>query len=357
VIAQANAADADDERLVLVERIFALYQRASAIDPQAPSPAGSPLAIVRAVETWRELLAETLAAVTRLQKTCDAPVQDDTGGDDWGDHLEHTNGGDETPSVGRTLDEQLWSHVGDMCFTAGGELRKAERGLRPIDGSGEERLAACESARRKLRRATVAIVEAAGRALGREYALASSREADTEAALAVRRMYAKFRAQLVRCDTRDPSSVRRALRHAAVSLAKMVGCDDFSDVRASDRALLLGLQARILAWARAGASESVGVRLYLDIVATSDLLRSINLRQELQTHDARVLAELEGFSRAPRARRELATLVRLLRSIEGRDEALDALLGGALAGDPLEHLEVYLADALSALGGHSTAQV
>jgi len=146
----------------------------------------------------------------------------------------------------------------------------------------------------------------------------------------VRWMYAKFRRSLPACHPGDPQSVRRALRYAAVSIAVMVGCSDFGDARARDRMIILALQARVLRWARDGASDAEGARLYTDIVTAADLLRSINLREELAAHDQQMALEAARALAGADPAAAIAAALPALRGLRGRDDGLDALVARAL---------------------------
>lgn len=276
----------------------------------------------------REAISGALAKIGQLERLID---DQDVDSGEWDIVMDSTQPQPAgAPRIQRLLHGELWQHVADVCFAARGELRRAERAIRPIAASHEERLAACEGAHRKLRRALVAVLEALGRARDRTFPAVAELSAEAEAAAAVRWMYAKFRRSLRACDPADPASVRRALRYAAVSIAVMVGSDDFGDARAQDRMIILALQARVLRWARDGASDAAGARLYTDIVTAADLLRSINLRQELAAHDQRMALEAGRALEAADPAAAIAAALPALRSLRGRDDGLDALVAMAL---------------------------
>lgn len=278
----------------------------------------------------REAIAGALVEIGRFERQID---DQDVESGEWDVVMDPTQPQPAgAPPITRVLHGELWQHVADVCFTARGELRRAERAIRPLTAGHEERLAACEGAHRKLRRALAAVLEAVGRARDRAFPAAAELGAEAETAAAVRRMYAKFRRSLPACDPSDPTSVRRALRFAAVSIAVMVGSGDFGDARARDRMIILALQARVLRWARDGASDLAGARLYTDVVMAADLLRAINLRQELATHDQRMALEAAGALEAAEPAAALAAALPALRGLRGRDDALDALVAVALRG-------------------------
>jgi hypothetical protein len=311
------------------ESLRALHGRVTALDPSehARREHAARLRDV-VVAPLSVALAEAIEIVSRLEEACD--LGDPEPGE-WGDHLEPTGVHEHLP-VGAVLAGELWQQVGNLAFAARSELRRAERVLLAPGDDHDRLLVACESARRKLRRAIHALLDAAGAALGCEFPL-SGVAAEVEAAVAVRRMFAKFRRSLPACDVSDGAQVRRALRFAAVSLAVMVGSSDFGDIRAPDRQLLLGLQARILAWARDGGSESTGRQLYLDLQTAADLLRAIDQRQELVAHDH---AWLEKIARALGVDAPPEDVLRRvapgLHAIAGKDDVLDAIAAAPLDG-------------------------
>ncbi len=299
-----------------------------AVTALAPGALGRPEHVERLsreiVAPLRDALGAAIAALGRLEEACD---QGEPEIGEWGDHLEHT-GVDGALGVASSLEDELWQQVGNLAFAGRSELRRAERTL-VAAASPADLVVACESARRKLRRAIHAVLEVTGHALGRAFDV-DPVDAEVEAAVAVRRMYAKFRRSLPRCDAGDAGQVRRALRYAAVSLAVMVGAADFSETRVQDRQLLLGLQARILAWARAGSTEAAGAQLYQDLLTAADLLRAINQRQELVAHDRLIEARLaQILAGAGDAETQLATIQPLLAELTGRDDGLDDLVARA----------------------------
>jgi hypothetical protein len=292
----------------------------------------------------REAICGALGQIARLDELLDGPRGDAA----WNGAITEAPA-DAAPRLGELLRDELWQQVGDVCFAARGELRRAERTIQHGDRaapSHEDRLAACEGAHRKLRRALGAVLAALGRARDCSFPVLAALDAEAEAAAAVRRMYAKFRRSLPPCNTDEPTSVRRALRYAAVSIAVMVGGNEFGDVRTPDRALLLELQGRILRWARRGGADGDGAQLYRDIVTAADLLRAINLRQELATHDQRMLRDAAAALAAGDPGAALAAAAPALRALDGRDDALDALAQRALHEPPSRALVAALRAAL-----------
>jgi hypothetical protein len=226
--------------------------------------------------------------------------------------------------------------LSDLCFPAVFELRRVRIELTGARND-DDRIAASERARRKLRRAIGFVLAAA--ANGRS-APPSARDwrkanhlAEVGSALAVRRLYADFRRALRRPDVETPEAVLRALRYAAGALATLVASTEYDAVRASDRALLRHLRERILAWGKREQSLEVGLHLLDDLWTSADLLRDINRRQELRAHDRALIEEL--LAEPPP--HEAAWFERLV-ALVGLDDGLDALLGRARASEPLAPL-------------------
>jgi hypothetical protein len=336
----SGAVSAEQVRACLAG-IEALYARAGQVDLRPFAFHDAAATIERdAIAPLAAIAGEGLVALGELQALCDGECAPETSASEpWGEdfELEFTAGAELPRAAARSAADELWRVLGDTCFTAAGDLKKAQRAL-GVGASHEDRVVGCDGARRKIRRALRAVIEAHDSAVGSHPELVGDREHELEAGLAVRRMYAKFRRSLVTCDdAADAACVRRALRYGAVAFAVMVGSTDFSEVRMSDRRTLLGLQARILDWARSGSDAGEGWRLYKDITAAADLLRSVNMRQELVAHDAVLLRSCRerllaasGDGPAPR------DVLEELRGLQGRDDELDGLLAHAYRGGAIE---------------------
>jgi len=300
-----------------------LHRRLTALNPGAYLRAEHAERLVaEAYEPLRRATRETHEWMRRILEVCDGG-DGDTG--EWGEHLEPTDvhGG---PLLASTLADELWQTVGNVAFAACTEIRRVERELKSGVDTHDQRVVACDSARRKLRRGIQALLVAIGQVLDQPVDL-SGLDAEVERALAVRRLFAKFRHSFRPIDPHDHGQVRRSLRFAAVSLAVMVGSSDFAEVRAQDRQLLLGLQRRILAWARAGGAPEAGRQLYQDLTTAADLLRAINQRQELVAHDRVVLKRVaEVLAHPGPPERALEAALPDLHQLVGRDDQLDELV-------------------------------
>lgn len=217
----------------------------------------------------------------------------------------------------------------DLCFAASLELSRALRELhdaRAVD----EQLAAAETARRKLQRASFAVFESDG-AVGVVPRAAVDRlrarcAVELESALAVRALYADFRRGLRRSASNDGEAVLMALRYAAGALAAISASPHYHSVRIADRALLRRQRERLLEWSRAGRTVSAGLEALEDIAICADLLRDISRRQELRAHDTELIRRLLADSN-----RELSAWLPELERLRGLDDQLDRLAGQARA--------------------------
>ncbi len=235
------------------------------------------------------------------------------------------------------LEESTWVGVrpaassaprlADICFAATLELNRALRQLiqarKPL-----ERLAAAETARRKLHRALLATFEHGGQLSGSErVALAYLNRrfgVELDSAIALRRLFASFRRSLRRPENDGGEAVLMALRYAAGALATLTTSASHGTLRVADRILLGEQRERLLAWSRAGRPIHAGLQLLEDIFTCADLLRDINRRQELRSHDSELIRELLH----PAAQASPDWLIRVDR-LAGLDDALDGLLARA----------------------------
>jgi hypothetical protein len=215
--------------------------------------------------------------------------------------------------------------VGDLCFAGAFELERALQKLTSAHRT-DELLVAAETARRKVRRGVRAVLAAARETSPTELrappsASSAYPRADIESALAVRRLYRDFRKSLRRPVDASRDAVLVALRYAAGALAALVSAPQYAHARASDRVLLRRLQQRILDWARQTQDVGAGLELLEDVHTCADLLREINRRQELRTHDGALRSRLQnGLSEDPPA------FFVHLAALVGLDDALDDLI-------------------------------
>ncbi|MGC4093731.1 MAG: hypothetical protein QM756_38690 [Polyangiaceae bacterium] len=221
--------------------------------------------------------------------------------------------------------------IADICFAGAFELRRVRRRLLEAHGH-EAELVSAESARRKLRRAVRAVL-VAGKHGGdaQSSAFAEQDRAELQAALSVRRLYARFRSSLRRPSDETAEAVLSALRYAVGALALLVGSPEYEQVRTADRLLLRRLRDRALGWARNGQPRDAGLELLQDAWTAADLLRGINQRQELRLHDVQLVAELMSENAV-----EPSGWFARLDPLLGLDDTLDALIERGRTGASLE---------------------
>ena len=212
--------------------------------------------------------------------------------------------------------------LSDVCFVGILELgRLGDEVLRAE--SPDDFHVAAETALRKLRRTTHAVLDAArmgGLPEPPSGQLLRKGAFDLEATLAVRRLYANLRRDLQRSELGGGSVLMR-LRYAAGAMATLVSSVEYAAARASDRALLRGLHERILLWARSGQAEDEGLQLLNDVITSADLLRGINRRQELRSHDCALIGQLLGEPAVP-----AGDWLTRIAALCGLDDELDALV-------------------------------
>lgn len=242
--------------------------------------------------------------------------------------------------------------IADVCFAGSYELRRAEREL-ALARAGTERVIAIDLNLRKLRRAVRAVLETA-RDSGVIDVLGGvhqglHRVADLDSGLAVRKLYAEFRAKLRAPAEHTDESVMDAMRYAAGALASLVASPDYADVRAADRTLLRGLRERVLRWARTDRAARTGLDILSDVSSSGELLRGINQRQELRVHDQQIV-------RALIAERDIERWTVGLEALRGLDDNVDRLaldLQGAPDRSARELVAAGLLDRLRRITGVS----
>ncbi len=243
---------------------------------------------------------------------------------------------EETTWIGTRRSARPPPRLDDICFAATLELNRARRVLRQAN-SDDERLVAVETARRKLQRAVHAALVNGGELSPREHVAASVLKqrfaVELESALVVRRLFANFRRSLRRAENSSAEAVLMALRYAAGALATLTTSARYGALRLPDRLLLSEQRERLLDWSRSGRPVAAGLQLLEDIWTCAEMLRDINRRQELRTHDEHLIRELLS----PTAHGQSDWLPRLGR-LSGLNDELDALLVRAATTDGSEVL-------------------
>jgi hypothetical protein len=217
------------------------------------------------------------------------------------------------------------ARISDVCFAGRMELRRVLRELAAARDD-DARLVAAEAGRRKLCRAVRAVLAAAHHG-GADDVGEPMRPpaAELASALAIRRLYARFRHDLRRAADDTPQAVLEAVRYAGGALSTLAGKPCYADVRFSDRMVLRRLRERALSWARHDRSVPAGLQLLEDVWTCGNLLRGINRRQELKDHDRALIPRL---LRGPD---DVAAWFAELDALYGLDDDLDQLFDRARA--------------------------
>lgn len=213
----------------------------------------------------------------------------------------------------------------DIAFMAQAELRHHQQRLalhRP-QGDVQEMISECGSALRAILKSLYAIeprlceLEKIPRFLPSH--LATS--------LQVRRHYRKLWHFATITGDVTGETVRAALRGAGTRISILAGSEVYSLLREDDRFYIRELQLRILDWLRVGTDHNAAVRIWQDFALFVEILRQVNLREELVVHDRDVIyaAADELIGRGDEA---LPEVTRKLRSVLGIDDALDEIILG-----------------------------
>jgi len=263
-----------------------------------------------------ELCGDTLATVGKLQALCED--------EDTAVALTSLGARDlDQPELG----ELLLRQVADLSFAACLELQQVQRALEDCPPDRDEILQRCDGSSRRLLRGLSEILRVANQLTGKYATDILDEESRAAEAVAVRTMYEKFRRSLPPCDPEKEASVRRSLSFAAVSLAGMIAGANFTDVRLGDRVMFQKLQKRVLDWLHNRDATESGAHIYEDIVTSANLLRSINMRQELKEHDRNlVIAAVKSLNAGSSDPHAVRTLLAELEVLRGRDNELTSLL-------------------------------
>lgn len=215
--------------------------------------------------------------------------------------------------------------AGDIAFMAKAELRSHYQRLklhRP-DHDVQEMISECGSALRAIQKSLYAIeprlceLEKIPRFLPSH--LATS--------LQVRRHYRKLWHFAVVVGDVTTETVRAALRGAGTRISILAGSEVYSLLREDDRFYIRELQLRILDWLRDGIDAGAAVRIWQDFALFVEILRQVNLREELVTHDHDAIFQAADELMA-RGEEAVPEVVKMLRPVLGIDDALDEVILG-----------------------------
>jgi hypothetical protein len=322
------------------ETIFTLFADSQRVGIRRYEDGGSAEIAQRLSPAVMELLARGCAVMATIAARYESPA--------------------DPPSVDRELDDDIFAPrpevvrspsalVGDIAFMASAELRQHLHRLQAhqVDGDVQEMISDCGSALRGIQKSLYAVepriceLEKLPRFL----------PSHLDTSLQVRRHYRKLWHFATVTGDVTGKGVRAALRGAGTRISILAGSDIYSLLREDDRFYIRELQLRILDWLRDGTDDVAGVRIWQDFALFVEILRQVNLREELVTHDHDVLfaAADELVARGDEAVLEVC---KRLRSILGIDDALDeVILGNPSAKTLLRELR-RAAEQFGGMPGH-----
>jgi hypothetical protein len=164
----------------------------------------------------------------------------------------------------------------------------------------------------------------------------TNRGDDLDAALSIRRRYAILRRDVSGFSAQHETVPR--LRGGSRSIAALLACDEYASMRIGDRRELRMLLFRIQSWLSSEhPPASLGERLWEEVSTVVNLLRGVNKRSELVSHDG---AALTALFDAVRQNAAAGALRNLAAPLFGLDPELDNLLErGESSGEERERWE------------------
>ncbi len=265
----------------------------------------------------RDQVKKTLELAEHLSRRYDTPSADATtteGVSDFGLALDRL-----------LADERGENKVGDVAFMAGIELRQRLARLDASPSAGTwERVCDCGSGLRRVLK-TLSALDLAVADVERQPRLLSY-DSEIEIGLKTRRLYRKLWSFVAKTPEPQGPAVGAVLRGAGTLIAMLVGRNEYSRFRETDRRQLRDLQRRILRWMTDAASDArAGARLWEDFAGFAGMLRQINFRQELVQHDGEVLGMLErSLSLLPPEGTLPSGTRAVFKQLEGLDDGIDA---------------------------------
>lgn len=226
--------------------------------------------------------------------------------------------------------EADYQRITDVAFMAQVELRFKQGSLQnvqAINGASTHIIGLCASALSRSFKAVTAVENA----LCKQHGLVSrlSATAGVNAALEVRKAYAKFRHAVLNGAPPTTEDLRHRLLNASIAIGRLVGCDVYREMRYADRAELSKLQQRISTWMNEKtAGVESGLRLWQDLVVFTELLDAVNGRSELLEHDRWIVDHVwtELFDSSSTPQRIPEELMGYLVKLYGRNEEIGKLI-------------------------------
>lgn len=241
--------------------------------------------------------------------------------------------------------------AGDVAFMAQAELRHHQQrlGLHRAAADAQEMISECGSALRAIQKSLYAIEPW----LCELEKIPCFLPSHLATSLQVRRHYRKLWHFATVTGDVTAQTVRAALRGAGTRISILAGSEVYSLLREDDRFYIRELQLRILDWLRDGTDHNAAIRIWQDFALFVEILRQVNLREELIVHDRDILfgAADELLARGEEAVPEVSEA---LHSILGIDDALDEVILGSPSAKTLLRELRRAAEQFGGLPGDST---
>lgn len=233
------------------------------------------------------------------------------------------------------------NQLADLCFVVQGEVASRRAHLRKLapEAAKWALLVAAERATVELIRGLAAVEKELCEITG-EDRLTDQVDLVKEA-IKARAAVKSFR----RSASGEFEEPEEALEVLSVALAHLIGRDDFSHLRVSDRLSARNLHARIQALqSRPEASKEDRLRMIQDVQAFAVLLDRLNDREELIVHDAEVMeASLSALGGLDPQTPLPPSEFKRLAGVFGRDDELGSLIVSKSAvGPTLDRLSSLL---------------
>ncbi len=222
----------------------------------------------------------------------------------------------------------------------------------------------CLSAKRIAIKTGTAIEKALSDELGVPSRLGRLYDTEIERSLRIRKLYVRFRSQMMPNRKPEFDEVEMRLRMVAVAFAKVFGERAYDDVRVQDKQLFRRLQGQVFGWMRSRiakdpeATVRTGLRVWQEAAAFAECLMIVNNRTELRDHDRALAAELydalSGLS--PQPDHDYHRFWEQVKLLEGRDEDLDQMIADRVLPNDGRWLKVLARVAGITLPGAAASQ-
>lgn len=320
----------EDVGATMQQAIYALFADSQRVGIRRYEDGGSLEVSQRLTPEVTALLDRGLAILRELIDRYEvAPPSESVDELDLGD-------GDDLTSAIPVLARPPEALLADTAFMAHADLtghRQRLAGHRP-DGEVQEMIADCGSALRGLKKSLYAVEPLLCSVTQAAPLLPSS----LETSLTVRRHYRKLWTFAILAGDVTPTSVRAALRGAGTRISILAGSEVYALLREDDRFYIRELQVRILEWLRNGTDQHAAIRIWQDFALFVEILRQVNLREELVRHDRELLVAT-GELLANHGDDALEKVRQMLRPSLGVDDVLDeAITNGVGARQLLREL-------------------